>query len=509
MPAVALAAGLGLFSAIAVAAGLLWYPRNPRPPAPVQVAARTARPMVFQYPRAGLPTAAPADTPREAPASATTAKPTPPPQASPSPAPRPRPARAATPVRKAVATALPIRERPAPARQARTDRQPAPPASVSLHGPIYEDQLRFALNTGVPEVALETVAGASAQLLHEGRQRAKKPTDWAGLVEELSRGRTDLNGLPLRRGSACQLDAERLKTTKQVSQFLRPQLSRLMARNTATNSFDPLGQEREVLSLVSRHKWAEGSAFALVQMQQPEGSTVRRQLVQQLARTRGERATAELARRALYDLSPDVRSEAVDALKQRPAKEWRQALLDGFRYPWVPVAEHAADALVALQDREAAPGLHRMLPEPDPSAPFRQQAGRWVVRELVRVNHLRNCLLCHPGSFSRNDPVRAAIPKPGEKLQYYERPTGDFVRADVTFLRQDFSVYQPVEGAAPWPRMQRFDYLVRTRELNPAEASRCAAPRNDRGRNYPQREAVLYALERLGGRVAGDATPKD
>jgi hypothetical protein len=356
----------------------------------------------------------------------------------------------------------------------------------------------------VPEVALDTVKGASAQLLHEGRQRAKKPTEWAGLLEELSRGRDDLNGLPVLRSSACQLDAARLKTTAEVSEAMRPRLSRLVARDTAVESFgEALRQERQILNLVTRRKWAEGSAFTLVQMLQAEGSTVRRELVQQLTKTRGERATGELARRALFDLSPDVRRGAVDALKRRPAKEWRQTLLEGFRYPWPPVADHAADALVALQDREAAPGLHRLLAEPDPSAPFRRQDGRWVVRELVRVNHLRNCLLCHPGSFNRNDPVRAAIPKPGEKFEYYERHTGDFVRADVTFLRQDFSVYQPVEKAAPWPGMQRFDYLVRTRELDPADVSRCAAPRGDRVRNYPQKEAVLYALEHLGGRVAG------
>ena len=43
------------------------------------------------------------------------------------------------------------------------------------------------------------------------------------------------------------------------------------------------------------------------------------------------------------------------------------------------------------------------------------------------------------------------------------------VRADTTYLRQDFSVMMPVENAAPWPEMQRFDFLVRTRVVEGKE----------------------------------------
>ena len=70
------------------------------------------------------------------------------------------------------------------------------------------------------------------------------------------------------------------------------------------------------------------------------------------------------------------------------------------------------------------------------------------------------------------------------------------VRADVIYLKQDFSVLQPVANAKPWPRMQRFDYLVRKRELNAEEAARLT--RDQRGKaetaSYPQRDAVLWAL---------------
>jgi hypothetical protein len=44
------------------------------------------------------------------------------------------------------------------------------------------------------------------------------------------------------------------------------------------------------------------------------------------------------------------------------------------------------------------------------------------------------------------------------------------VRIDVTYLRQDFSRKQPVANAQPWPQMQRFDFLVRSRQLSAEEA---------------------------------------
>src|SRR5262249_23942782 len=80
------------------------------------------------------------------------------------------------------------------------------------------------------------------------------------------------------------------------------------------------------------------------------------------------------------------------------------------------------------------------------------------------------------------------------------------VRADVTFLRQDFSVRQSavLPGAAAAADL-RFDYLVRTRPARPDELAR----QKDRSRDptaYPQREAVLFALRELTGQDAGPTT---
>ena len=115
-----------------------------------------------------------------------------------------------------------------------------------------------------------------------------------------------------------------------------------------------------------------------------------------------------------------------------------------------------------------------MLEQPDPRAPVtREVKGKRVpvVRELVRVNHHRSCLLCHaPGNTGKvsGDAVSAEVPVPGQPLN---SPSGPYntsrreilVRVDVTYLRQDFSAFQAVADANPWPEMQRFDFLVRMR----------------------------------------------
>ena len=59
-------------------------------------------------------------------------------------------------------------------------------------------------------------------------------------------------------------------------------------------------------------------------------------------------------------------------------------------------------------------------------------------------------------------PSEAPPPGGPTSPQYYDGD-GIFVRADVTYLRQDFSVMQSVENPGKWPALQRFDFLVRIR----------------------------------------------
>jgi HEAT repeats len=240
---------------------------------------------------------------------------------------------------------------------------------------------------------------------------------------------------------------------------------------------------------------------ALYQMVQAESDNSRALLVAALTTIDTNYATCCLAERAIHDLSPAVRQAAVRALATRPRKEFRGMLLEGLRYPWAPAAQHAAEALVALQDRDALPDLKKLLDGPDPSGTLVDH-GKPVIREVVRLNHLRNCLLCHAPSHGADDLVVAPVPTPGEPLStlYYGDAApvapkeGDlFVRADVTYLRQDFSVTQRVAQPNKWPDEQRFDFLVRQRPATAEEAARKPAATS------AQRQAVLFAIERLAG----------
>jgi hypothetical protein len=232
-------------------------------------------------------------------------------------------------------------------------------------------------------------------------------------------------------------------------------------------------------------------------------------LIGGLAAIKSPQSSAALANRAIYDLSPRVRDVARTELRKRPKHEYRDQLVAGLRYPWAPVADHAAQAIVALDLHEVIPYLNGMLALPDPNQPRQDGEGRWVKTEIVRVNHSRNCYLCHAPSTSASDVVRGVVPTPGEPLpiMYYDDPSGSFVRGDVTYLKQDFSVVQEVPDADPWPKFQRFDYLVRTREATLTEIALANAPEaiEDRNQDYPQRVAVLNALQGLLENAGRDA----
>jgi hypothetical protein len=239
----------------------------------------------------------------------------------------------------------------------------------------------------------------------------------------------------------------------------------------------------------------------LEQLYQVEHRSVRGGLVSTLGQINAKEATRALARRAVFDLSPLVRGAAVEQLRKRSLDDARPVFLAAMRHPWSAAADHAALALVALEDDEAVPHLRDLLDEPDPAAPYRDRAGKWVQKELVRVNHLRNCLLCHAPLVDNgvNDVAVGPIPTPGQPLPevYYGHVRGSalpFVRADIVYFRQDFSAMHKVDKPGRWPAVQRFDYLVRTRQLKPEEAARTTRKAQTA---CPQREAVEYALSKL------------
>jgi HEAT repeats len=349
----------------------------------------------------------------------------------------------------------------------------------------------------VPKTDSKRRGGATVQVDRLSPRALRNPA-----ISQLLAQRTDLNGLPMQNLDSCQAGTEAATSMEGLSVLLRRTL-----RTIDTGDSDPLDRESEQMLMAVLEKKTSVVALRentsvriLVQMLQAKPVPLRLDLVKFLSSTKSKSATAALVQRAVFDLSAEVRDAAVKALKDRPPAEWRSLLLEALRYPWPTVAGHAAEAFVALHDQEAVPNLVSLLDRPDPQAPTKTKDNKWIMAELVRVNHLGNCLLCHAPSASPEDPMRGIVPIRGEPLPagYYASRAGHFVRADVTYLKQDFSVMLPVSDNGKWPKLQRFDFLIRHRELSDAEIARFATvPKGGQTPSYPQREAVLWALRGL------------
>lgn len=318
-------------------------------------------------------------------------------------------------------------------------------------------------------------------------------------------------GLPLLSGPHCQLDPDTAMMVQTVSKDLRDMGFVSVPGTPARVSFKSPKEKIEAFKEwcdVNTVEKFRGALAALLQSLQVENVPTRLLLVRELAKMEGPSFTAALATAALVDLSPEVRQAALAALEKRPSDQYVPVLLQGFRYPWVPVADHAAVALRKLKPQGVLPKLVALLDQPDPALPvLDQKSKKPVVRELVRLNHLRNCLLCHaPSANDKDGLVRGLVPTPGQPLPrlYYAGQKGNFVRADITFLRQDFSVNLPIVAPGPWPSEQRFDFVTRVRPVKAEEMSESVAKLG----TYPQRDAALYALRGLTGKDGGDSASK-
>ena len=240
----------------------------------------------------------------------------------------------------------------------------------------------------------------------------------------------------------------------------------------------------------------------LMQVLAVQAPLYRLELVRQLRTlpSGDDAATRALVRLALFDNNADVRSEAVKALGREPRDKVGRLLLAAFRYPWHIVAERSALAIVALDRTDLLPALVDLLDEREPTEPIAIQDGDKKVlgvREIVKVNHNRNCLVCHapvaPGSPPVTDELLAQVPSPDEVLPPLSSPyrsgIGPAIRATEIHLRQDFSIVQKVKNPGDWPDLQRFDYLVRIRTVTVGEARARNQPRLERAK----REASVAA----------------
>ena len=417
------------------------------------------------------------------------------------------------------------------------DLLPTPPKAkaVARRGPA--DDL-----ASVPELDLQAAlpkgVDANAAAQHTAEMLAKinflngKQSD--GFLKALRGERADLDGLPFAMGDACRTKGERTQQFAHAVALVR------QALQNAAGAQDPTGlpagdrfraegfwdqynalcaQEDHSASRINRDRCeavAVERVAALMQILAPEAPDLRLGLVKYLSGVARPEATRALARLAIFSAEDEVRQAALEALQVRRERDYTDVLVTGLRYPWPAVARNSAAAVAKLGRTDLAPQLVAMLDDPDPRDPTTQEIDKkpaLVVREVVRVNHHRNCMLCHaPGNAdgASTEALKAPIPLPTEPLgtpvNGYQSSTPELLaRIDVTYLRQDFSLMQPVEDAGPWPEMQRFDFLVRTRVVSEDEAAqyREQLDKREPGVPSPYQRAALVALRDLTGKEAG------
>jgi hypothetical protein len=294
----------------------------------------------------------------------------------------------------------------APVAVAAKDAGPAR-AAASPNASRSEESLRQEL-AGAPEVGLRNSGPLAFQALlasAEERREATGVADWTD-PSPLIRTQRDLRELPLHGGRTTQLNEREAGTLDEHSRKLRAYL-------TATAPVGPDGRRPGANVLAAklrserkgtRPTWLRPEAIpALLQLLMHEDPPVRRMLVELLEDIPCAASTRALAQRAAFDLDAEARQMAVEALRDRDPADYRPVLLKALRYPWAPAAQHAAEALVALNDRGAIPELITLLQQPDPALPHPLPGGRLVVQEVVRARHLTNCILCHPPSLTGTD----------------------------------------------------------------------------------------------------------
>jgi hypothetical protein len=399
------------------------------------------------------------------------------------------------------------------------------PAVVRQRVQVSEDKLRRQL-ADIPEVGLPNDARTAMVESYSKQYRtaaslfASYDFDPFTLLTYFPKAAE----LPIRFGRNCVLGPKEAAFLGVLGKKLHAYLDIIAPRDQDGKRIEPtklrqvLQQERRG----QRPEWLRPEALpAMIQVLMAEEAPLRLLLVDIMSDIDGRAATVALAERAVFDLSPDVRQAAIEALRFRPREFSRLTFVNALRYPWAPAAENAADALIALDDREAAPLLVAQLGKANPAAPYGVKNGA-AVREIVRIHHEANCLLCHTPAFSGRDPVVGSDPlanRPVNSEDFTGKYGGNsaavkrsltwqglLVRADVQFLRQDFSLTFPIGPSFAELQGQRFDFVIRTRMLKPAELRELKSKTVTDPTAYPQREATLRALCALTGKDVGPTT---
>ena len=375
------------------------------------------------------------------------------------------------------------------------------------------DELRNTLST-VKEVGLfadnsefQKFSSSIATRRTEQKMQGERISESQEPLMEMLKDRKDLEGLPLVMGEKCRLDESESYTMGRVSNSL----GSLVNRNEPYLNSDGKNKLRKEVAVQACTKMMnhslkvdkEGTQRLLTvdQILQARPKELRLAFVESLAEEEFQTAVNLLTCYVKYDLDSDVRMAATKALSNFPAKSYRAKLLQGLDYPWVPAAQHSAEAIVRLNDTKAVPMLVDKLKNQDPNTIRQTEPGVYVKRELVAINHLKNCVLCHADT-RKSGLGNAPVPewnRPLPRLYYGAKSEALNVRADVTYMRQDFSVMQDIhDDQRPrfWPKRQRMDYVVKSTVLN-SETSIDRLHRSQPTEVSEYRDAIIFALQML------------
>jgi len=425
------------------------------------------------------------------------------------------------------------------------DLLPIAPKAAAGRGPVLTDDLakvpeaEFQARSDVSPEPAKAALLTALQLAKISHMNAKKADAFmAALLES----RPDLAGLPFVMGDDCRTSGERAKQfTLAVSTVRQAMPGPVAFAGTSNGSqlggpgapltpagaqpfwplYNTLCEQQDAARSKSDKALAEhvtvARIAALMQMLAAESAEMRMGLVKYLSGVSHVEATRALARLAIFSSEDEVRFTAADTLKVRREKDYTDILVNGLRYPWPAVAKRSADAIARIGRADLIPELVAVLDAADPRLPQSKMSG-WtevtVVREMVKVNHHRNCAMCHaPAGATGVVPasaLTAEVPIPGQPMaspsQYGGSTPELMIRVDVTYLRQDFSVMLAVGDAHPWPEAQRFDFLVRERKVTAEEAAtyREKLTPKEAGVLSPYHKAALAALREMTGK---DTTP--
>ena len=453
------------------------------------------------------------------------------------------------------------------------DLLPVAPKVAPITGPVLTDDLKKIPEVTfqgdvIPSGKGDPANEAARQIAKINHVNAKKADAFMATLLE---NRPELAGMPFAMGDDCRTHGDRLKHFTQAAQTVRqalgggqvqavpapvvrtslapqpgsapvaptPAAGTGLPPSTLLVTNAPLIQTEAVLldvPFVSQPFWQQfmtlceqqdtgrrdketaehvtvARVAALTQMLAVESAELRLGLVKYLTGVPHVEATRALARLAIYSAEDDIRAAAITALKVRREKDYTDVLVKGLRYPWPAVAKRAAEAITKLERADLVPELVAVLDSADPRLPAAKEVGGKkvsVVREMVKMNHHRNCRMCHApaGSGTPNpNAITAEVAVQGQPLpqpsEGYRQSTQELmIRLDVTYLRQDFSVSMPVKDAHPWPEQQRFDFFVRERKLTDDEAAayRDQLAPKEAGVLTPYHKAAVAALRELTGK---------